>query len=230
MPDTVAPGFYDVSIKPTYRLAAQKSVPVCGSEMDIDFSDTGPNAFALGDIDYYGGDNVINILDTGALMRYWNQSVASNPEAQRADLNGDGTVNADDLSMLNANYGKQGEGPFGILDESQATKGASTLKLLPQATNHNVGDIFTVDIYLDTMISTYGAEAVLYYDPTFLEVQDSNPAEPGVQIAPSADVYSIYQVNQVDPAEGRIELVSCNEPGVTSSLNGVLGNTDRILK
>jgi hypothetical protein len=170
MPTEVAPGFYEVSVKPPRRLAAQKAMPVYGSEISADFGEVGPNAFALGDIDQYGGDNLINALDAGVLLAHWQRNVAAHPEAQMADLNGDGVVDDNDWAILSDNYGKVGEGAAGEIEESSSSTRTSTLILQTETTTYDVGEVFTVSIHLDTAMTTYGTDVVLHYDPEYLEV------------------------------------------------------------
>jgi PKD repeat protein len=223
MPTEVAPGFYEVSVKPPRRLAAQKVMPVYGSEISADFGEVGPNAFALGDIDQYGGDNLIDALDVGVMLAHWQQDVAAHPEARVADLNDNGVVDDDDWAVLSDNYGKAGEGATGQLEESSSSDRTSTLNLQAQAMTYDVGDVFTVSIHLDTTTDTYGADAILHYDPAYLEVQDADATQPDTQITCSSDVYAVCQLNRVDPTSGTIRLSSYSQPGTQAHGGGLLG-------
>jgi hypothetical protein len=65
-------------------------------------------ALPAGDAD---GDNRINLADFGLLVRYSNVNQAQGvlwPEAKRADFNGDGAVNLDDLFLIAQNFGEVG--------------------------------------------------------------------------------------------------------------------------
>ena len=65
-------------------------------------------ALPTGDAD---GDNRINLADFGLLIRYSNVDQLQSmlwPEAKRADFNGDGSVNLDDLFLIAQNFGRVG--------------------------------------------------------------------------------------------------------------------------
>lgn len=219
IPESMPPGFYDVAVKPPRRLAAIQSAAVYSPSLALDFS---ADTFALGDVDEAGGDNVINIFDAAALLSHWEEITSTNPQAQQFDLNDDGIVDDSDLILLSEHYGQQGEGAVGIW-ATPALNDAILLRLQPQTTTHTVGDIFTVDIYLDAPTTTYGADIVLHYNPTFLTVQDANVAQPGTQITPNNTVYPINQRNEVDTSNGIILFSSHSQPNALPNSGGLLG-------
>lgn len=54
----------------------------------------------------------------------------------------------------------------------------------PVSSQVQVGQIFVVTVYLQDIVDVYGADVRMCFDPTLLQVQDSDAAAPGVQIQP----------------------------------------------
>ena len=99
---------------------------------------------------------------------------------------------------------------------------AATLSVSPQNGQYNIGEIFNINIILDTQgANTYGVGIrYLNYDPSLLEVQDVNPS-PGIQILPGS-LYSRTQVNSVNSTQGKIEFVQLTSDGEVYNGQGVL--------
>ena len=78
---------------------------------------------------------------------------------------------------------------FSFLALVVATKTqAATLSLSPASGNYSVGNIFTVNILLNTQGQAIDGVDIRYlnYSPTYLEVQDENTSQAGVQIGAGA--------------------------------------------
>jgi hypothetical protein len=107
-----------------------------------------------------------------------------------------------------------------ITDESTPE---ATLSLDPATRELAVGDVFTVDVLLDT--GGYDTDGVdvryLRYNPNILEVQDSDPGTEGVQIQPGS-LYPSTTGNHVDPANGSIYFSQITTGGSTFNSAGVL--------
>lgn len=54
----------------------------------------------------------------------------------------------------------------------------------PLASNVAVGDVFVVNMYVESVENLYGADMMIGFDPALLQVQDMNASAPGVQIQP----------------------------------------------
>ena len=99
----------------------------------------------------------------------------------------------------------------------------ATLSLNPATGTFTVGEIFDVDILLDT--GGYAIAGVdihfLNYDPNILEVQDADPATPGIQITPGT-LMSSNQLNEVNSSAGTIDFGQITSGGSTFTGSGVL--------
>jgi len=98
---------------------------------------------------------------------------------------------------------------------SAATAGV-TLTLSPSSGNQIVGSNFDVNIILNTNSqATVGSDVILTYNPSDLQVQDSDAVTTGVQIKAGALYYS-YPVNSVDAINGKINFSGIIQPGGTN--------------
>jgi hypothetical protein len=99
----------------------------------------------------------------------------------------------------------------------------ATLSLNPAAGAFMVGDLFDVDILLDT--GNYAIDGVdihfLNYDPNVLEVQDAHDSSPGVQIL-SGSLMPFTLTNSVDVTAGTIDFSQITAGGTTFTGSGVL--------
>ncbi|TSC75294.1 MAG: hypothetical protein G01um101430_501 [Parcubacteria group bacterium Gr01-1014_30] len=102
-------------------------------------------------------------------------------------------------------------------------KSSAQLLLDPQTTAVTEGETFSVDITLDS--GQGGVDGVdiysLNYDPSLLQVVDSDPEKPGVQIVPG-DVLPVNVYNSVDTKAGNIKFSQLTNPGTTFTGRGVL--------
>jgi len=98
---------------------------------------------------------------------------------------------------------------------------AASLSLSPASVTKNVGEVFTVDIVLDTAgEAVSGATAILNYDTAKLQVQDDDSAATGVNIK-SGPTLSQVLTNTVDTTAGKIRYDAGNL-GSTFTGRGVL--------
>ncbi len=82
---------------------------------------------------------------------------------------------------------------------------AAALSLSPASAVKKVGDIFSVDIILDTgSNSVSGATAILRYDTARLQVQDDDSGATGIQIKQGAIFNQTPLTNTVDTTTGQI--------------------------
>ncbi|MBU1131836.1 hypothetical protein KKC32_01100 [Patescibacteria group bacterium] len=81
-----------------------------------------------------------------------------------------------------------------------------SFSLSPDYHSYILNHSFSVNVLIDTAgIDTDAADAILYYDPTYLEVVDVMSGIPGTQVLPGS-VYSVYPGNDVDASTGRIRI------------------------
>jgi len=82
---------------------------------------------------------------------------------------------------------------------------AATLSLSPSSGSYSLGQIFTVNILLNTQGAAIVAVDIMHlnYNPAYLEVQDENSGTSGVQILPGS-LMPNTAVNSVDVVNGRI--------------------------
>jgi hypothetical protein len=99
----------------------------------------------------------------------------------------------------------------------------ATLSLNPDNGTFTVGEIFDVDILLNT--GGYEIDGVdirfLNYDPSILEVQDADPTMVGVQITPGT-LMPRTQLNKVNPVAGTIDFGQITSGGSKFIGSGVL--------
>jgi hypothetical protein len=101
------------------------------------------------------------------------------------------------------------------------------VRVLPAEGHFSVGHDFQVEVWVENVSGLYGADVQLSFDPTLLAVLDANPAQPGVQVMPRADLlapdlvvrrdadngagtvwYAVTQLNPRLPASGSGALFS----------------------
>ena len=139
-----------------------------------------------------------------------------------------------------------------LLVSQPASRGfaQSTIILIqPSASNVNVGNTVTVDIWIEDVIDLYGADVRLSFDPTLLEVQDAdgNPAN-GVQIqggsfpAPNFVVkkeadngagtiwYAVSQMSPTEPVSGSGVAASVTFKGLAEGTSSVAFTYQKIVK
>ena len=100
----------------------------------------------------------------------------------------------------------------------------AVLRLEPEAQQFNVNDNASVQIWVDDVTNLFGFDITLEFNPTILQVQDTDPGQDGVQIQPgdllSAD---IVVRNLADNGTGNISyVVSQQAPSPAITGTGVL--------
>lgn len=84
----------------------------------------------------------------------------------------------------------------------------ASITLDPASTETKIGQQFIVKVNVDTNNRTVnGVDAVIDYDPEFLEVVDQDDQTPGVQ-AKAGDLFDKLLVNDVNPVDGMINLTA----------------------
>jgi len=247
--DGVGTGIYDICVKPKYHLGlcARDTVLFPGSSSYIDFSQGGVNPSWPGDVDVYGGDNVVNSLDSAAFIAEFRRCPPFSDcnINHRFDFNRDGVLNLNDYSLLLAawQYNPQGEGNFGnpFAQQLQSTGRSISIalktddnqldaSLLPPwpvpvlaveplaSSGLPVGQTFNAWIWLDTAgISTHGVDVLVHYDPGVLEVLDEDPNSPGIQVL-MGNLYPNVIENTADPSMGLIKIAAAY--GKDGAFNG----------
>jgi hypothetical protein len=105
----------------------------------------------------------------------------------------------------------------------------TVVRMDPMNKTAAVGDVFTVDVWVDDVSQLYGADIQLAFDPTVFEVQDANPYEPGVQITLRSDLLQpdIVLHNDADNSTGTVwYVVAQMNPTGPASGSGVLFEFD----
>jgi hypothetical protein len=99
----------------------------------------------------------------------------------------------------------------------------ATLSLNPSTGTFMVGDIFDIEILLDTGGYEIGGVDIhfLNYDSSILEVQDAIDISPGIQILPGS-LMTFTPANSVDETTGRIDFSQISFGGSTFIGSGVL--------
>ncbi len=100
---------------------------------------------------------------------------------------------------------------------------AANLSITSAASNYQIGDIFNVIISLDTNGSTTDGVDIhyLHYNPTILEVQDSDTGTSGVQILPGTLLANTL-TNSVDSTNGLIDFSQISSGGADFNGSGTL--------
>jgi len=113
-----------------------------------------------------------------------------------------------------------------LLLPTQAFANVSSMYGSPVAQTVGLNDTFSLDLYLNNSDST-ALDSVLSwvsFDPSVLEVQDSNPLKPGIQI--QSDPLGIYGfdfhvANSADNSTGKIDLQESFSMGATTTATGI---------
>ncbi len=98
---------------------------------------------------------------------------------------------------------------------------AATLSLSPSSSNYSVGQIFSVDILLDTKGTAIDGVDIVYlnYNPNYLEVVDDNASQSGIQITPGA-LMPMTLANTVNATNGKITFSQITAGGNTFTSSG----------
>ena len=222
----ISPGVYDLYAKPIapsgYLRRKAGYVTLSSGTNTVDFSRGGTAKFIPGDIDVYGQDNEINVLDFSVFVHRYRYA----PNDPLADFNRDGEVNILDYSIFVKGFGESGDGKIGgnqsgsqIATEQNSTLNAYVVLLPVGGVARFVGDIAYADIIVDTGdYATDGTDVIVSYDPSILEVQDENPAKEGIQVKEGTSqgmMYSSYPTNYVDTTLGKIYLRGTTDTGAS---------------
>ncbi len=102
---------------------------------------------------------------------------------------------------------------------------AATLSLSPSTNSYTSGQVFTVDINLDTQGAAIDGVDLYFlrYNSAILEVQDSNSSVSGTQITPGS-LLSQTLTNTVDAASGKVTFSQVTTGGTTYNGSGKLAS------
>ncbi len=155
--DGIANGTYDITASVPYHLVKRVTQFLRPGSNTVDFG-----TLVGGDAN---NDNTVNALDLSLLI---NDIYTSNP---RSDVDGNGIVNARDYNFVVDNYFMQGD----ELSTTQAsvaqpaTGRVGRVWIDPASTAHSVGDVFTLQVMLDTGGAEVSAVNItLKFDPGVL--------------------------------------------------------------
>jgi hypothetical protein len=114
----------------------------------------------------------------------------------------------------------------GVSDLSQLdkTQDVTGLRIVPISNRLDVTEAGAVEIRMDNATDLYGLHLSLDFNPAMLQVQDTDPAQDGVQIAPGMLPAPDFTVlNTVDNDQGTIEYaVTQLNPREPAQGNGVV--------
>lgn len=221
----ITPGRYDLYAKPSgYLRRKAGNVYLQEGDNEVDFSAGGSDPFLPGDVDTYGQDNKVNMLDYAVLRKQFG-GVGS------TDFNRDGVINTVDYSIFMDSYAEEGDGwvgrgPFSTMNTTTALVGpqsaAGSITLSPDSGVFAVGDTFDMQVSLDTGYhDSDGTNVIILYDPGVLEVQDADPSADGVQVT-TGDVYDSYAQNKAYPSRGEINVAPMSDVGEVFQGSGTL--------
>ncbi len=110
----------------------------------------------------------------------------------------------------------------------------------PMRGNYRVGELIMVEVWVENITNLYGADVRLTFDPAKLTVVDADPARPGVQVTPRADLlspdfvvrreadnqagtiwYAATQINPREPASGSGALFAFSLRALSPGLHSV---------
>jgi LysM repeat protein len=121
--------------------------------------------------------------------------------------------------------------------QTGVTQADTVVRLIPAASQLNVGDTTAVDIWVDNVTNLSAVDTELRYDPNILQVQDANPNEEGVQIQigdflaadfvldneadnVTGDIFfAVIQLDPTPPVSGSGRLATVNFTAVAQGLS-----------
>ena len=180
----------------------------------------------LGDL---SGNGRIDIDDATIIGRAWNSQPGDGNWEARADLNGDGVVNILDMVIIQRNWGKESISARRGATVRQGVSSQSVVLISPANSRlFGQGEVVEMQIKAESVTNLYGANLVVTFDPTLLQVRDLNANENGIQIR-SGDFLDINNqlivINRVDNEAGIIEFaVTQTYPADARNGDGVLAS------
>jgi len=179
----VAPGTYTVTIDKAGYLAAVSSEIYVVEIMSGEPVEMPDALLLLGDVDDSGAIDVADLVSvTGNLG-------TADPTG---DLNEDEIVDVLDLVPIGRNFSKteslwleDGES----VAELPPASGTPSFILKPSAQSLAPGEMVTVNAVIEDVSGLYATELHLSFDPTLLEVQDSDATIFCMEIAPSSELF-----------------------------------------
>ena len=116
------------------------------------------------------GDCLINIIDLATIAQ------ALGTSDPGADINADGEVNIQDLSIIGGNFHKECPSPpwemsLNLKSSALASLQSPQLLVLPASSNVSGEEKVTVEVRIEEVMDLYAAEVQLQFDPAVLQVQ-----------------------------------------------------------
>lgn len=193
--ETFATGTYDVRAKNPHTLRnLRRNVTFTGG---INVLDMG--TLLEGDAN---DDNRVNVADFVILRNAYFTEEGRPGFDPRADFDEDNRINVRDFALLRANYFTEGDV---VLSQRarRANATAGVLYILPAVARTMVGRLMTMTVYMDTGLqATIGADVILTFDPTALQVVDATGVITS-RVTPG-DAFDTVLSNNVDNTAGRI--------------------------
>lgn len=127
-------------------------------------------------------------------------------------------------------------------------KNVAQLVVQPPTGSYQVGETIDVEVWVEDVVDLYGVDIRLAFDPTRLQVLDANPAIPGVQVTPRADLispdfiikreannmagtvwYAATQINPRPPASGSGAVFSFQFQALSAGVTAVEVTNDQLV-
>ncbi|MBC7264087.1 MAG: carboxypeptidase regulatory-like domain-containing protein [Chloroflexi bacterium] len=215
-------GTYTVRASKQNYIYAEKTGVVVSAGVNTDI---GTAQLPAGDLNDDCRVNIIDLVIIATDPGWSDPSPCRIPINPRADVNGDGCLNVMDLVCAGRNYDATCPAPWAMVP-SVMTMAASPeparVFLDPAWTRVEMGEFITINVKIENASNLYGTEFEIAFEPTVLQVVDSDAAVEGVQITPGPFVdlgpdQSYIGPNNADNAAGRILFVATRsgsaEPG-----------------
>ncbi len=194
----VANGSYDIVLKHSQTLSVKKqNVTFSGGVVTVSFG-----MLPVGDAN---NDDLVDISDFSILRAAFLKTCGQGGFDGRADFNADCVVDITDFSLLHANFLRNGPIVDAATLSGRAVKpnGNVVMSLQPASAKANLGDIFVLEINVAAGTQQVdGAQAVLAFDPTTLQVVDA-AGNPTSSITAGSAMDSHFS-NSADNSTGRI--------------------------
>ncbi len=223
VPGVVAPGNYRVRLTGQHTLRNLLVANLAGGLNTLDLG-----TLLEGDAAH---DNQVEVRDVSLVAAAYGKSQGQAGFDGRADFNEDGTVDAADVGLLEANLGRRGdvlvgvslaagteeaEEPLDGLTSVGASAGTVTLRLEPVGKAASVGEQVVLDVQAEAGEQAVDAvEVHLDYDPAVLLLVDE-AGKPATGVEPGTALPKVL-LNRVDLARGWADLVASTVGGPPAS-------------
>jgi hypothetical protein len=194
-------------------------------------------------VELLGGDcntpqGKIDGVDATTMGLAWDSTPADAHWNGRADVRDDLVVDVFDITAVKFNWEQTAPGPWPGSSASGSAQShyeasapnranvslQASASISPTASTVSTGDQTVVEVWIDGVSNLYGGGFRIDFDPTVVNVVDSNPAQQGVQIESGSWLKRQYEAaNSVDHNYGRIDFfVTQRYPAAPLSGGGLL--------